>query len=193
MVGLRSSQFRATCGTLLPVSAESASSASTTLYKYSSGTCGPRSAVLCRRLLLRQGLPAADLSGEPSPTQRAPHQGAHTFGKRQRHQLPLVVAAYQRVVDLVGRIARPPILPADSKGLLQGASPRNSRLQCNAACPGAPRCPTWKASPQWASARRSRACDTRRCSRSAAASSFRRSGGSGAPSTNQRCSGPSPN
>ncbi len=69
--------------------------------------------------LFRQGLPATDLSGEPSPTQRTPHQRAHAFSQRQRHQLPLIVAAHQRVIDLVSGVSRPAILPADLQRLLQ--------------------------------------------------------------------------
>src|ERR1700693_286719 len=68
---------------------------------------------------LRQRLAAADLAREAPPTQRTPHQGAYTFRKRLRHQLPLVVAAHERIVDLVTRIARAPIALTDPQGLLK--------------------------------------------------------------------------
>ena len=62
----------------------------------------------------RQRLAAADLAGEAPPTQRTPHQSAYAFGKRLRHQPPLVISAHERVVDLVTDIALPPIMPADA-------------------------------------------------------------------------------
>ena len=106
-VGRCSSQLSAICGTVLPVSSATASSASTTWYRYSSATGGPhvgRLAVQAARR--RQRLAAADLAGEPAPAERAPDHRADPLVERQRHQLPLVVAADQRVVGLVGDVAR---------------------------------------------------------------------------------------
>jgi len=59
-----------------------------------------------------QGLAAAHLAGQAAPTERAPHDGAQALVLPQRHQLPFVVAADQRVVALVGHVA----LQAESVG-----------------------------------------------------------------------------
>ncbi len=56
-------------------------------------------------------LPAADPACEPSPAQRAPDHRADPLVQAQRHQLPLVVTPDQRVVGLVGYVARPAVAP----------------------------------------------------------------------------------
>ncbi|MNT68299.1 hypothetical protein D3C72_2065200 [compost metagenome] len=61
---------------------------------------------LVQAALFGQGLAAANLAREPPPAQRAPHHGADTLVQAQRHQLPLHVTANQRVVGLVGHVAR---------------------------------------------------------------------------------------
>ena len=62
---------------------------------------------LVRQPSLLRRLAAADLAGEPAPAERAPDHRADALVERQRHQLPLVVAADERVVRLVGDVARP--------------------------------------------------------------------------------------
>ena len=110
-VGRCSSQLSAICGTVLPVSFATASSASTTLNRYSSATGGPASASSCRAgASLRGRLAAADLAGEAAPAERAPHHRADALVEAERHQLPFVVAADQRVVGLVRDVARQPCL-----------------------------------------------------------------------------------
>jgi hypothetical protein len=64
----------------------------------------------------RQWLAAADLAGETSPAERAPDQRADFLVEGERHQLPLVLAADQRIVDLMGSIAGQPYrsaMPSD--------------------------------------------------------------------------------
>ena len=75
--------------------------------------------LLCRRLVCGQRLAAADLAGEPSPAERAPDDRAHLLVERQRHQLPLVVAADQRIVGLVGDVAGQAVLLRDGQRLHQ--------------------------------------------------------------------------
>ena len=52
-----------------------------------------------------RGLAATDLAGQPSPAEGAPDERAHSLVESERHQLPFVVAADQRVVHLVRDIA----------------------------------------------------------------------------------------
>ena len=66
---------------------------------------------------LRRG--AADLAGEPSPAQRAPDHRANFFFLRERHQFPLVVAAHQRVVHLLGAEASPAVAVRHTERLHQ--------------------------------------------------------------------------
>ena len=109
-VGRCSSQFSAICGTVLPVSRAIASSASTTRYNNSSRRAAPAYiGARGRRLTsgggwLRRNLPVS----RPQPS------GLHTTAptpsvETERHQLPLVVAADQRVVGLMRDIARPAV------------------------------------------------------------------------------------
>ncbi len=67
------------------------------------------SAVSCRRLDLGQGWPRRILRGQPAPAQGAPDHGPDALVDAQRHQLVLVVAADQRIVGLVGDVARPAV------------------------------------------------------------------------------------
>ena len=85
-----------------------------------------RSPVSCSRLVCRQRLAAADLAGQAAPAERAPHHRARRPGRGQRHQLPLVVAADQRVVRLVGDVARPAVAVGDRERSSSGASRRSS-------------------------------------------------------------------
>ena len=75
--------------------------------------------LLWRRLVCGQRLAAADLAGEPSPAERAPDDRAHLLVERQRHQLPLVVAADQRVIRLVGDVAGQAVFLRDGQRLHQ--------------------------------------------------------------------------
>ena len=82
------------------------------------GRCRSTS-LLWSRLVSRQRLAAADLAGEPAPAERAPDDRADLLVERQRHQLPLVVAADQRVVRLVGDVAGQAVLLRDRQRLHQ--------------------------------------------------------------------------
>ena len=66
-----------------------------------------------------QRLAAANLAGKPAPAERTPHQGADFLVEPERHQFPLVLAAYQRVVNLVGDEAGPPVAVGDGQRLHQ--------------------------------------------------------------------------
>ncbi len=67
----------------------------------------------------RQRLAATKLSGEAAPSERAPHQRADSFFNGLRHEFPFVVAADERVVDLVSHVARPSVVAAGVDGFLQ--------------------------------------------------------------------------
>ena len=71
------------------------------------------------RLVCGQRLAAADLAGQPAPAQRAPDDRADLLVERQRHQLPFVVAADQRVVRLMGDIAGQAVFLRDRQRLHQ--------------------------------------------------------------------------
>ena len=116
-VGRCSSQLSAICGMVLPVSLATSSSASTTLNRYSSSTGGPALGRLVQAALLGDAGAAADLAGEAAPAERAPHDGADALLEAERHQLPFVVAADQRVVGLVGDVARVAVLVGDAERL----------------------------------------------------------------------------
>ena len=73
---------------------------------------------LVQAAALRQRLAAADLAGQAAPAERAPDQRADALVEAERHQLPLVVAADQRVVDLVGDIARPAVPVGDGSDFI---------------------------------------------------------------------------
>src|SRR5258707_7853906 len=95
---------------VFPVSAATASSASTTRYSCSSSTGGPHCAVSRRRLPSGKGRPRRIL-----PVRRPQPSGLQTIAptplvKGQRHQLPLVVAPDQRIVDLMRNVAGPTML-----------------------------------------------------------------------------------
>ncbi len=141
---------------------------------------------------LRQRLAAADLAGEPAPAERAPDDRADLLVEGQRHQLPLVVAADQRVIGLVGDVARQAVLAPRRPATSSGASRRSSSSRCSGSCrpaPGRRACP---ALPRPASARRSRAAGRGRCSRCPAAAGSPRPPGSGGSATSPRRSGPGP-
>ena len=59
---------------------------------------------------LRHGLAAPNLAGEPPPAERAPDDGADLLVEAQRHKLPFVLAADQRIVGLMRDVARQPVL-----------------------------------------------------------------------------------
>ena len=64
-------------------------------------------------------LAAADLAGEPAPAERAPDHRADALVERQRHQLPFVIAAEQRVIGLVRDVARKAVALRDRERLHQ--------------------------------------------------------------------------
>ena len=57
----------------------------------------------------RQRLAAANFAGQPAPAQRAPDHRANFLIERQRHQLPFEVAADERIISLMGHVARPAV------------------------------------------------------------------------------------
>ncbi|MCY1508738.1 hypothetical protein D9M68_430580 [compost metagenome] len=63
----------------------------------------------------RPGLAAADLAGEAAPAERAPDQRADALVGAERHQFPFVVAADERIVDLVGDMAHEAVLLRDGQ------------------------------------------------------------------------------
>src|SRR5207249_724552 len=65
------------------------------------------------------GLPAADLARETSETERAPCDAADALVEGERHQLPLIVAADERIVGLVSDIPRQPVFFRDGERLHQ--------------------------------------------------------------------------
>src|ERR1700691_175210 len=62
---------------------------------------------------------AANLSGQTTPTQRAPDHAAYAFGEAEGHQLPFVFAADQRVVGLMRNVARPAVAIGSGKSFHQ--------------------------------------------------------------------------
>src|SRR6478609_10691502 len=104
-VGLRSSQFSAIWGTVLPVSVvvERVHDRVQLLvvHRRSRGRGDVQPAAFGQRLA------PTDLAGQASPAQWAPHDRADAFLDAQWHELPFVVAADERVIDLMGDIARP--------------------------------------------------------------------------------------
>src|SRR6202022_212397 len=64
-------------------------------------------------------LAAPELAGEASPTERAPDQGADFLVKAEGHQFPLIIAADEGVVDLMGGVAGPSIAVRYAEGLHQ--------------------------------------------------------------------------
>ena len=91
---------------VLPVSAATLSRASITLNKYSSATCGAACCGLRKSDAFRHRLAAADFAGKAAPSERTPHQRADFLIEAERHELPLVFAANERVVNLVRNITR---------------------------------------------------------------------------------------
>src|ERR1700721_1867782 len=75
---------------------------------------------LMQPAFLRQWFSTPDLSREPSPSQRTPYQRSHALIQTERHQLPFVFPADQRVVHLVSNVARPPITVRDVQRFHQG-------------------------------------------------------------------------
>src|SRR5205823_5030247 len=55
------------------------------------------------------GRAASEFSREATPPKRAPNDSADTLIFCQRHQLPLIIAAHQRIVRLMGNVARPAV------------------------------------------------------------------------------------
>ncbi len=64
-------------------------------------------------------LAAADLAGEASPAERRPDHRTKSLVEAERHQLPFVVAADQRIVGLVGDVARKPCLSARASDFIR--------------------------------------------------------------------------
>src|SRR6185312_796338 len=63
----------------------------------------------------RRRLIAADLSSEAAPTERAPDERSHALIEAKGHELPLVLAADERIVDLMRNVAGPAVAFAGRK------------------------------------------------------------------------------
>src|SRR5882724_1999496 len=68
---------------------------------------------------LRHGLAAPEVAGEPPPAERAPDDGADLLVDAQGHELPFVLAPDQRIVGLMGDVARQSVLLGDRQRLHQ--------------------------------------------------------------------------
>jgi hypothetical protein len=66
-----------------------------------------------------QGLAAADFAGEASPTEGTPDERADFLVEAEGHQLPLVVTADERVVDLMSDVAGEAVTVRDGERLHQ--------------------------------------------------------------------------
>jgi hypothetical protein len=62
-------------------------------------------------------LAAADLAGEAAPAEGAPDESTYALIEGEGHELPLVVAADEGVVDLVADILGPAVALGDGEGL----------------------------------------------------------------------------
>jgi len=67
----------------------------------------------------RQRLAAADLAGEAAPAEGAPDECADFLVEAEGHQFPLILAADEGVVDLVGDVAGPAVAVGDGQGFHQ--------------------------------------------------------------------------
>ena len=109
-VGAASSQLKAICGTVLPVSA--GDRVDGVDHSEEIFVVNLRPGIIRRfpvkRLVFGKRRAAADLPGEASPTERTPHDRAHFLVERQRHEFPFVVAADERVIGLMRHVAREP-------------------------------------------------------------------------------------
>ena len=88
----------------------------------------------CRRLTSGSGWPRRIL-----PVSRPQPSGLQTtvpdaLVEAERHQLPFVVAADQRVVGLVRDVARPAVSFGDRRATSSGASRRSSSSRCSGSC-----------------------------------------------------------
>ena len=112
-----------------------------------------------------QRLAAADLAGEAAPAERAPDERADALVEAERHQLPLVVAADERVVDLVRDVARAGRAARRPRATSSAASRRSWRRRRSGPCRRARGRRGWTAPPRPGCRRRRRAAGRGRCSR----------------------------
>ena len=108
-VGRCNSQFRAICGTVLPVSLATSSIrihdfVEIFVVDLRAGVGG---FVQARDFGDRAS--AADLPGEARPAKRAPDEGADFLVERERHEFPFVFAADERVIDLMADVTGPAV------------------------------------------------------------------------------------
>ena len=110
-LGRRSTQLIATWGTVLPVSfgdrVQGVHDPEQVLV--SDGRAAGDRVLVAEPARLGQGLAAADLARQPREAERAPRDAADALVECQRHELPLIVAADERIVRLVGDIPRQPV------------------------------------------------------------------------------------
>ena len=62
---------------------------------------------------------AANFAGEASPAERAPDQRADFLIDAERHEFPFVVAADERIVDLMGDVSGPAVALGNGERLHQ--------------------------------------------------------------------------
>ena len=122
-VGRCSSQLRATCGTVLPVSCGDLVEGVDDPVDVLVGDRRPdvgRGFACEAGWSSGSGWPRRILPVSRPQPERAPDRPRPTFWSRaERHQLPLVVAADERVVRLVGHVARPAVALGDGQRLHQ--------------------------------------------------------------------------
>src|SRR5262249_21690889 len=68
---------------------------------------------------LRPRLTPAYLASETPPAERRPYDRAEALVQAERHQLPLVIAPDQRIVRLIGDVARKAVFVGNGERLHQ--------------------------------------------------------------------------
>src|SRR5579859_114534 len=66
-----------------------------------------------------QWLTATDFASKASPAERAPDESADFLVESKRHQLPFILTANERVIDLVGDVSSPAVTVGDTQRLHQ--------------------------------------------------------------------------
>ena len=86
---------------------------------------------LMKAALCRDGLVAANLAGKAAPAEGRPDEGSDALIDGERHQLPLVVASDERVVDLVANVFGPAVALRDGERLHQVPAGEVAGRRCN--------------------------------------------------------------
>ena len=116
-VGRWRSQLRAICGTVLPVSLATCVEGVDDFVEIFVVDLRAVVGGFVQAADFGERLAAADFAGEAAPAERAPDERADALVEGEGHQLPLVVAADEGVVDLVADVARPAVTLGDGEGL----------------------------------------------------------------------------